>query len=381
MSVPGLALLVENDDGEGLVELFSRFGSNELTESLRRLLRSQTLPQMGRTLHLCELAEQLARLRQTTEIRLGLLGARAEALDQMTKQCEVATLVVKREVSKLIEPLPAPRGPVAKGEEEPVIRGVTRDLGIDAKEVSAYRKIGAIEDDKWDEYLSRVEHGEKVPRTTEALARTIERTGWTSNDCYTPAEWVDAGRLIVNRTLGRPEGEPFDCDPQSCLAAQAGIVRARNWYSLDEGQPRAGEREGNLMGPMGFTVEDLAEAEGAWAGTDGLRAEATWGRGWWCNPGYDAETVKATHARVRAERAAGSVGVLLINADLSKADQLELLDSGCTAFPRGRISFWSPAGELMRGNRFSQVIFGINVEPDAWRSVLNERAVCTRAWL
>lgn len=323
------------------------------------------------------LAGQLLGLEETlvrqlqTGARLGLLGAREATLKRAIGTASAARLVVQREIGSLLretsEAEPDPGGQVAEGEHAPAGRQLKAELGLSSQRASEFRKLADVDAEAFASYTAEVAEGERAPKSPAAVVNAIERGPWGSDECYTPKVWVDAARSAL--------GGVIDCDPCSCLAAQAGLVRASWWYSLDTSTPVPGSREDALAEPLGYSTADVLEAVRKWRGYDGLRDDASWGGAWWLNPPYSADAVKRSHDRIRQE-IGRSKGVVLVNADGSKAAQQELLRACVSAQPAGRIAFWSPRGVQLRGNDRAQVLFGVGIDALDWSRALGELAAC-----
>lgn len=360
-------------DGEpqALVELLALHDADDVTQGIAAFLWRGDPATVWRVVAQLEATEGLISAEQSTRARLGMLGARDKVLTIAQQRAAEARVRLQREIGRLLKSLGDDAGGrVAEGSPEPLARTVRRTLGLSSTDATRLKKLADIDDEKVEHYIGLIRRGKQVPRSAATIAQQIERSEWSSDECYTPREWIEAARVALGGVIG--------CDPASNLAAQAGLVRAELWFSLDEQRPVAGERERNLMGPLGFDELALELAASRWGGFDGLAHE--WADRWWNNPPFNGESVERFHGRVREEARCGRQGVLLVNADTSNADQIELLQRCVVAWPRKRIAFWMPTGEKLQGNRAAQVVFGINVEHDAWAQAMSELAVCSRPW-
>ncbi|NJK32322.1 MAG: hypothetical protein HC927_07895 [Deltaproteobacteria bacterium] len=173
-------------------------------------------------------------------------------------------------------------------------------------------------------------------------------------------------------------GGPIRFDPASNLAAQAGLIKALAWCSLDRARPTVGDRERNLAAPLQISADDFARAEMAWLGHDGLEHE--WASDWWCNPPFNAKAMRLFLARFDAERIRGSRGIVMLNCDPSNAGQLELLRHCLVAYPLARIGFWMPSGQRLDDNRAAQLLFGVNCTARDWERGMTSLAVLGRPW-
>jgi hypothetical protein len=317
--------------------------------------------------------EAFARLELEARARMGVLGTRDKLLSIAQTRAAEGRVRLQREIGKLLASLPTdPGGVVADGGVEPVRRQARKQLGIRSGVATKLVKLAAIPEEKFEVYVGQVRAGKaKVPRDVKTIVDQIERSQWSTDECYTPREWCEATVEVFGRPIG--------CDGASNLAAQAGLVRAEVWFSLDVERPEIGERERNLMEPLGYTEADLELARSRWGGHDGLAHE--WPDFWWCNPPFSGEAVGLFHARFRREAEQGKHGVVMINADPSNADQLELLLRCVAAWPKHRINYWMPTGSQLKGNRAAQVLFGIGVDEDRWARAMESLAVCTRPWV
>jgi hypothetical protein len=354
-----------------LVELLATHDADDVTQGIAAFLWRGDPATVWRVVAQLEATEGIIMAEQTTRARLGLLGARDKVLTIAQQRAAEARVRLQREIGRLLESLGDDvGGRVGEGADEPLARTVRRTLGLSSTDASRLRKLAKVDDAKVERYIGLIRSGKQVPRSPATIAQQIDRAEWSSDECYTPREWTDAARVALGGEIG--------FDAASNLAAQAGLVRALGWCSLDETRPTAGERERNLAEALGFGEIELEQAAARWVGTDGLAHE--WADRWWLNPPFSGAAVERFHARVRAEAREGKRGVLLVNADTSNDDQIELLRRCVVAWPTKRIAFWMPTGEQLRGNRAAQVVFGINVEPDAWAQAMQGLAVCSRPW-
>lgn len=369
---------VSRGDAQALVDLLVSHPADEVIGILGRSLQAMSFGHVALLASRFEAVELQVGHRVRIGLKLGLLGEREEVLRRTEARAAEARLRVHRELGALYRSLPDdPGGRVAPGEPVPIRRKVRDDLGLSRNEAAQLAKLGSVDDAAFEVYVGKVRDGARPPASVAAVVRDLERTTWGSDECYTPAEWLVAGR----RALGV---ERFSADLMSCLAAQL-LVRAEVWHSLDSERPEPGEREVALRVPFGLG-DDLAwheaveDARARWGGRDGLDpAHLDLVRsGWWWNPGYAADVASKAHEGIRRLRDRGRAGVVLVNADASKADQRDLLASCLHAWPKGRIAFYTPNGERQKGNAYAQVLFGVHVDAAAWGAALADLAECTR---
>lgn len=355
-----------------LIELLEHHDADQVIQQLGAWLWSAS---PGIALEVVARLEQAEDDARRMAKRLAGLGAREKSLAIAERRAAETRLKIQREIGSFLRALPDDPGgrgrEVEDGDEPPTHpkRQAKAELGITRQEAHHLVKLAEQPEERFEAFVDDVREGRRrVPKSVQSIVSQVSRGGWSSDECYTPSEWLDAVRVIFDG--------PIRFDPASNFAAQAGLVRAEGWCSLEP--PELGERERNLAEPLRIEPHHWAHARATWRGKDGLQAE--WPSDWWCNPPFAAEPVRAFHKRFEAERVAGRRGVVMLNADPNNAAQLELLRHCLVAWPKGRISYWAPTGARMESNRAAQVLFGINVAPADWERGLAALAVLGRPW-
>ena len=124
------------------------------------------------------------------------------------------------------------------------------------------------------------------------------------NEWYTPVEYIEAARTVMGR---------IDLDPASSAEANE-VVKATRYY----------------------TAADNGSAQ-AWAGCV------------WMNPPYASDLIRSFCQRFSDSVIDGEIeqGIVLVN-NATETDWFGLLINTASAivFPRGRVRFWQPSGEL-----------------------------------
>jgi hypothetical protein len=242
--------------------------------------------------------------------------------------------------------------------------GSPRRLTADTFGLTPYRtgqlvELAQLDDDAFitaREWGLAVLGGGKVP-TLAKILRAVAAGGEAEGDEWsTTPELAEAARQSLGGRIG--------VDVASHYAAQAAIIMAECWYSLDRPTQRLGPREQAWASVHSITAAQWARARKTFGGKDGLDPLNPWYRAE-CptllgNPPYSRDDVAKFFERLRAERFAHPDLRFwwLVNMDPSKADQVELGLAGQHCAIAKRVSFLGANGLPRRGNNYSSVAFG-----------------------
>jgi len=152
-----------------------------------------------------------------------------------------------------------------------------------------------------------------------------------SDECYTPAEWIDRARIALGR---------IDCDPCSSVEAQK-VVKAIRFHT---------------------------EA------TDGLRARIRWSGRVWLNPPYSDPSPWVAKLIAEYESGRCRAAVALLNARTGSGWFQALSRIAWRCEKRKRIRFYGPA-TTGRSGFVDQVFFYLGDEPDRFRSAFHQVGV------
>lgn len=281
-------------------------------------------------LQACTKVDEVKRIAdQASAIRLYLRRQRA-ALDSQNHATEIL-LHSQARLGELTEGMDRGKPP-GRGKIGPTSGPISkrRELeaeGISKQDASRWKKLAeAKRNGKLDEHVAAVKARSAKLTVSGAIAAVSHAPGYDSDEWYTPDEILAA----IRRVLGT-----IDLDVCSCKKAQE-RVRAKRWFSKED-DARTKHWKGRAFFQPPFS-QPL------------------------CN-----ELVAKFLEEHHAKRLGPSIALLNAATDTSWFHDLASLFPAC--FTRGRISFLTPRGERVEGNRVGQVLFYTGPKTALFREV------------
>jgi phage N-6-adenine-methyltransferase len=280
-------------------------------------------------LQACTKVDEVKRISdKASAIRLYLRRQRA-ALDSQNHATEIMLHSQARlgEMTDAMERAPGGRGktgpkagPVSKLAE-------LQAHGITKQDASRWAKLAeAKRNGTLDQHIGAVKARSAKLTVSGAIAAVSHAPGYDSDEWYTPDEILDA----IRRVLGT-----IDIDVCSCKKAQE-RVRAKRWFSkADDARTKQWKGRAFFQPPFSQPL---------------------------CN-----ELVSKFLEEHHAKRLGPSIALLNASTDTSWFHDLASLFPAC--FTRGRISFLTPRGERVEGNRVGQVLFYTGPKTALFREV------------
>ena len=286
------------------------------------------------------------------------LRIRQTALDRSRAQIWRISLATSREIGRRIAATEPKAGRPVEG--APTRANVARTFGLQPYRAGVLVELAELPPERFAEARDRgvelVEAG-KAPPLRALLRQAASGEGEAVGDEWsTDPAIVEAIRELLGGEIG--------VDVASHLSAQAGVVRARRWYSRDDLPAELGDRELAWARNQSIPPSAWHDARAAWGGADALLDERPWylsdAPTLFANPPYSRRLV----ARF-ADKLLDLLGDLdrvpfgwawLVNLDASAQWQRELGELGPHCPIARRVSFLDYWGEAQSGNRSPQVV-------------------------